>query len=82
MKHIHNRLFFATDILLLPLAAYFSFALRIDSWSLGTYWRGYILDFIGNCERVARRRMLALRWSFRPRNGNHSADCATHTRSP
>ena len=43
MKHIHNRLFFATDILLLPLAAYFSFALRIDSWSLGTYWHGYIL---------------------------------------
>ncbi len=38
MKHIRNRYFFATDLLLLSLAAYLSFVLRLEHLDLQRYW--------------------------------------------
>jgi FlaA1/EpsC-like NDP-sugar epimerase len=36
-RRFHNRYFFLTDIALLSCAAYLSFVLRLESWTLGTY---------------------------------------------
>ncbi len=36
-----NRYFFASDLLLLILAAYLSFVLRLDSFDLGRYWNSF-----------------------------------------
>lgn len=44
MKHrIRNRHLFASDIILLPLAAYLSFVLRLEHLNLDHYWFGFVL---------------------------------------
>ncbi|HEY3231885.1 MAG TPA: nucleoside-diphosphate sugar epimerase/dehydratase [Roseiflexaceae bacterium] len=42
MTHLRNRHFFIGDFILLPLAAYLSFVLRLDSFSLRGNWLGYM----------------------------------------
>jgi FlaA1/EpsC-like NDP-sugar epimerase len=40
---VRNRHFFTVDLLLLPLAAYASFVVRLDSLDLGEFWSGFLL---------------------------------------
>jgi FlaA1/EpsC-like NDP-sugar epimerase len=40
---VRNRYFFTADLLLLPLAAYLSFIIRLDSLDLGEFWNGFLL---------------------------------------
>ncbi len=40
---LRNRHFFILDALLLPLAAYFSFVLRLDRFDIGVYWDSWVL---------------------------------------
>jgi FlaA1/EpsC-like NDP-sugar epimerase len=42
-RQIRNRHFFIGDILLLPLAAYLSFVLRLEHLNLQHYWIGFLL---------------------------------------
>jgi len=41
--HLRNRYLLVSDLLLLPLALYFSYVLRLESFSLGSHWRGFWL---------------------------------------
>lgn len=40
---IRNRYFFASDLLLLPLAAYLSFVIRLESFNLEAMWSGFLV---------------------------------------
>lgn len=42
MKRFRNRHFFISDVLLLPIAAYLSFVLRLEHTDLGQYWIGFL----------------------------------------
>ncbi|MFP4440601.1 MAG: polysaccharide biosynthesis protein [Chloroflexaceae bacterium] len=42
-KQIRNRHLFISDMLLLPLATYFSFVLRLEHFDLGRYWISFLL---------------------------------------
>lgn len=39
---VRNRYFFSADILLLPIASYLSFVIRLDSFNLGEFWYGFL----------------------------------------
>jgi FlaA1/EpsC-like NDP-sugar epimerase len=41
---VRNRYLLALDIVLLPLAAYLAFVLRLDSWDLGTYTHAALIS--------------------------------------
>lgn len=41
LAYIRNRHLLLTDLLLLTVAAYMSFVLRLDNWHLGRYWLGW-----------------------------------------
>ena len=43
MKQLRNRYFFVSDILLLTLAAYLSFVLRLEKLELGAHRPGFFL---------------------------------------
>ncbi|MFO7537774.1 MAG: nucleoside-diphosphate sugar epimerase/dehydratase, partial [Chloroflexota bacterium] len=43
LKQLRNRHLFVSDILLLPLAAYLSYVLRLDRFDLTSYWQSYFL---------------------------------------
>lgn len=40
---VRNRHFFSSDILLLPIAAYLSFVIRLETFLLGEFWAGCLL---------------------------------------
>lgn len=40
---MRNRYFFSADILLLPVASYLSFVIRLDSFNLGEFWYGFLV---------------------------------------
>ncbi len=40
---VRNRYFFTADVLLLPLAVYLSFVIRLDSFELGDFWNGFLV---------------------------------------
>src|SRR6266511_2223812 len=42
MRYLRNRHFLIADLILLPLAAYLSFVLRFDSFTLSGSWPGYL----------------------------------------
>ena len=43
LKNLRNRYFLVSDLVLLPLAAYLSFALRLDALSLGLYLQSFVV---------------------------------------
>ena len=48
MKHfptrpLRNRYLFASDLVLLTAAAYFSYVLRLEAFALGVHWPGFLL---------------------------------------
>ncbi len=42
MKRLRNRYFLVSDLLLLPLAAFLAFSLRLEGFSLGAYWQCFV----------------------------------------
>ena len=42
-RQLRNRHLFILDLILLPLAAYFSFVLRLDRFDIAPYWDSYLL---------------------------------------
>ncbi len=43
IAYLRNRHLFFMDVLLLPLAAYFSFVLRLEEFDLGAYWPAFLV---------------------------------------
>ncbi len=43
MRRLRNRYFLATDVLLLPLAGYLSYVLRLEGFDWATYGVGFLL---------------------------------------
>ena len=43
LSRLRNRYFFLIDLVLLPLAAYFSFVLRLERLDVAPYWDGFAL---------------------------------------
>jgi FlaA1/EpsC-like NDP-sugar epimerase len=42
-RAIRNRHLFSTDLLLLPVAVYISFVIRLERFDLGSFWLGYLV---------------------------------------
>jgi len=42
MQHLRNRHFLAFDLVFIPLAVYLGFVMRLESFSLGSYWPAYV----------------------------------------
>ena len=40
---IRNRHLFASDLILLTIAAYLSYVLRLETYALGAHWSGFLL---------------------------------------
>jgi FlaA1/EpsC-like NDP-sugar epimerase len=40
---VRNRFFFSADLLLLPIAVYLSFVIRLDTFALVEFWDGFLL---------------------------------------
>lgn len=45
-RRLRNRHFFAMDMILLPLAAYISYVLRLDDFELISYWPGIVVSAV------------------------------------
>ena len=43
IDYLRNRHLFILDVLLLPVAAYFSYVLRLESFDLDTYWLSFLI---------------------------------------
>lgn len=41
MKHLRNRYLFLLDLTLLPFTSYLAFVLRLETWDIERYWRGW-----------------------------------------
>jgi FlaA1/EpsC-like NDP-sugar epimerase len=42
-RSLRNRYLFASDVVLLAVAAYVSYVLRLEKFDLGAYWPGFLL---------------------------------------